>query len=157
MANGLSDTYEQYVLEYIFKRTALPAVPSNLYVSLHGTDPGDTGANELSTAVGGYARALLASDTGNTVDTNWEAVDTSGTSKRISNKLDIVFPAATADWFSGNLIPYWALWDNASAGTCILSGTITGGGIAVHNGNTARFMGSTGLGSAPGQLRALID
>lgn len=149
MANGFSDYLEGKILDWIFKKTAMPAAPTNLYLSLHTADPGDTGASELTG--GNYSRAQLDPDTNNSTNTNWNAKDTSGTASRITNKLDIAFPQANADWNGGSAIGYFAIWDTNVAGNCLMSGTITGG-IVVRNGNTARFMGGT-----PGQAAFTVD
>ena len=147
---GLSQFVETKVLEWMFKQTAFGTAPSTLFVALHSADPGDTGASELS-ATGSYARAQLNPDTNNSTNTNWNAVDEPGTAKRISNKLDITFPTATANWNSGSAIGFWAIWDASTSGNCLCSGTITGG-LTVNNGNTAKFTGGT-----PGQLTFTID
>jgi hypothetical protein len=147
---GLSNTDELSVLQWLFKRTTMPAVPTVLAYGLNGTDPGDTGANELA-ATGAYARAQLNPDTNNSTNVNYNAAVTVGTAQRITNLLDIVFPTATADWFSAAAIPFWTGWDATTAGACRFSGTITGG-VVVRNTNTLRF-----AGGATGAMSVDID
>jgi len=151
MANGVSNYLEQKVLEWIFKKTALPAVPTALYVSLHSGDPGDAGANELG-ATGSYARAQLDPDANNSTNTNWNALDTSGVADKTTNKLDIAFPQASADWNGAAAITKFALWDASSGGNCLWSGSISGAGLVVLSGNTLRFTGGT-----PGQFAITLD
>ena len=57
----------------------------SIYVSLHSGDPGTTGANELSTAVGDYDRKLHSS---------WNAAS----SGDATNNGATTFTQATADW-----------------------------------------------------------
>lgn len=179
-AGGLSNTFEDHVLNALFKQTNVTA-PTTLAIGLAASDPGDTCANELlvnSQCVGSgnpqacctgsgtgtcnpsYARVSLNPDPDTSTNTNWTAKeDGAGATRRVSNVLDIVFPTATGNWNSGSAIGWWVMLDSATigSGTCVASGSITGGGITVNNGNTARFMGSTALGSTPGQLRLTVD
>jgi hypothetical protein len=152
MANGLSNYLETKVIEWTFKQTAFGSAPTVLAVSLHSADPGDTGASELA-ATGSYARAQLNPDTNNATHTNWNAPGAIGAALGTTNKLDITFPAATANWNGGLAILYFAIWDATSAGNCLWSGQINSGtGVVVLNGNTLKF-----TGGSPGQLTAQID
>lgn len=151
MANGVSNYVENHVLEWIFKQDQLPTPPTGIWVSLHGTDPGDTGANEISG--GSYARASRAPDANTSTNTSWNALDTSGQAARCSNFATITFPTASANWFSGNPILYFCLWDASTAGNCLWSGTIAGGtGVTVLSGTTLTFAGGT-----PGALIITLD
>ena len=147
---GLSNTHELALLEWLFKRTAFPSVPTALHYSLHSADPGDTGASELASTAG-YVRAQLDADTNNSTNTNYNAAGTSGTTQVISNKLDITFPTATGNWNSSSAIGYWGVWSASTSGTYYASGTITGG-VVVLNTNTLKFAGGT-----PGSLTFDVD
>jgi hypothetical protein len=152
MANGLSNYVEAKIMDWLFKKTAFGSAPTALYFSLHSADPGDTGANELS-GTGSYARAQRDPDTDNSTNTNWNAAAASGQTLANSNKLDISFPAATANWNSGSAILYWAMWDASSSGNCLFSGSINSGtGVVVLSGTTLKF-----TGGSPGQLVASVD
>jgi|SRR5215813_11015193 len=152
MANGPTQTLEKSILEWLLKQTALPATPTTLFYALHSADPGDTGANEL-TSTGSYARAQLNPDTNNSTNTNYNAIDQSATASKITNKTDIAFPPATANWNGGNPIQYFSIWSTLTAGTCYWSGTIAGGtGVTVLNGTTLKF-----TGGATGQLSVTLD
>lgn len=50
---SISNQWENEILDHIFNNLAAPAVATP-YVSLHGADPGETGANEITG--GSYAR-----------------------------------------------------------------------------------------------------
>ena len=149
---GLTQTVEKSLLEWLLKQTAWPAAPTTIFYALHSADPGDTGANELA-STGAYARAALASDTNNSTNTNYNAIDQSGAASKITNKLDISFPTATSSWNGGAAIQYFSIWSASTAGTCYWSGTIAGGtGVVVLNGSTLKF-----TGGSPGQLSVTVD
>jgi hypothetical protein len=152
---GFSDSFEQRLLNWIFKQTAL-TLPTSLYYSLHGSDPGDTCTGELVSGTSpSYARSNTAPPDANSGATvNYHAFDTVSSATRASNKLAITFPTATGNWNSSAAINWWCLWDQVSAGNCLLCGTISGGGVIVLNGNTLSFAGS---GSSPGQLTFTVD
>lgn len=134
MANGFSDYLEGAILDFYFKRTTTPfaTAPTTVYVSLHSGDPGDTGASELSTGTGSYARASITTDTNNSTNTQFNAKGTSGAASTITNKATITFPTATANWAAAT---FFGIWDASTAGNLIFTGTITGG-VQVNNGNT---------------------
>lgn len=151
-ALGPSQTIEQKVLEWLTKQTAFGTAPTTLYVSLHGTDPGDTCANELA-ATGSYARAQLNPDTNNSTNTNWNAINTASAASSMTNKLAVAFPTATANWNSGSAIPYFCLEDASTSGTCFWCGQIAGGtGVTVLNGTTLTFAAGT-----PGAMAITLD
>lgn len=149
---GLTQTLEKSVLEWLTKQTAMPAVPTTLFYALHSADPGDTGASELA-STGSYARAALAPDTSNVSNVNYNAIDQTAAASKMTNKLDLTFPAATANWNAGAAILYFSIWSASTAGTCYWSGTIAGGtGVVVLSGSTLKF-----TGGSPGQLSITLD
>lgn len=87
-------------------RTATFSKPTNVYVSLHTGDPGQSGANEVSG--GGYTRVSVSAE-----DASWDAP--SGTTTRtIINAIAITFPNPSANW---GTITHVGLWSAASGGT----------------------------------------
>jgi hypothetical protein len=135
---GHSNFMEKQILDWLFKRTALAAAPTTLYVSLHSADPADTGASELA-ATGAYARASITTDTNNTTHTSWSAVDTSTNPpySRMSNQVAVTFPEATANWNAGTAITFFGVWDAATTGNFLFGGQIGAGvGVVVLNGVT---------------------
>lgn len=144
---GFSNTLEQQYQEHLFKKTA-PTAVTNLWISLHSADPADTGANELSG--GSYARVQLDPDTNNSTNTNWNAIGAgAGNAQRISNKLAITFPTATANWTTAT---HAGLWSAVTGGTFYGTLTIAVGGQTVLNGGTLSFPGGT-----PGTLAFDLD
>lgn len=154
-AAGFSTALAGDISDWAFKQTQLPSPPTTLFVALAGTDPGDTCANELASS-GAYARAQLNPDTNNSTNTNWNAKDqSSNTSTKSTNKLAITFPTATANWFSGSPILFYFIADSSTLTSgihCLVSGSITGSGVVILNGNTLSFSAGS-----PGQLSFTID
>jgi hypothetical protein len=145
---GFSTYFETRLIQWLFKTnkdgaaaTALAATgPTNLWVSLHSTDPADVSAGELSG--GSYARVAMAKDaddaSGNAVSWNISAV--SGTAWGVTNKLAVTFPQASADWFGGAAIKWCGLYDASSAGNLLMAGTVNGAvGVVVLSGVTFSF------------------
>jgi hypothetical protein len=99
---------------------------ASAYVSLHTTDPGDTGASEVSG--GAYARQ------GPVTFANAGANPTIA-----SNSAIVTYPTATAGW---GTIGYFGLWDAATAGNFRGAGALSAS-KNVNNGDTARFLAGT--------------
>jgi hypothetical protein len=75
-----------------------------LYASLHSSDPGTTGAGEISPGSGGYARAAVA----------WGAP---ASGSMTAPQVSISVPAGTIGWFG--------LWQSSSGGTFIGGGPLS--------------------------------
>ena len=94
----------------------------NAFVSLHTSDPLDTGGSEVSG--GSYARQ------GPSAFTN------TGNNPTVSSNSGIItFPAATANW---GTVTHFGVWDAVTAGNYLGSGAVTTA-KAVTSGDTARF------------------
>jgi hypothetical protein len=103
----------------------LAALTPSAFVSLHLTDPGDAGANEVSG--GAYARQSVSfTNSGNNPTT-------------ASNTGILTFPIATAAW--GN-VSFFGIWDALTAGNFRGSGGITTP-KTINSGDTARFAANT--------------
>lgn len=157
---GLSQNWEQRVLEFIFKQTAFYTVQTVLAVSLHTADPTDTVATALANEVNGnnYGRAAtnVTPDINNATFTNWNAIDEPG-ARRITNKLDITFPTASGGaWAAGANLTHWGLWNNITAGAGTADQYIGSAALStpvvVLNGQTLKFQGGT-----PGNLQFTIE
>lgn len=116
------NTFENDILLLIFNGTAISNIADNaasgpltsLYVSLHTSDPGETGdqtTNEC--AYTSYARVAVARS-----GSGWTVTDNS-----VSPVADITFPAATG---GSATVTHWAVGTAASgAGKLLYSGTVT--------------------------------
>jgi hypothetical protein len=152
MGVGFSTAVEDKILHWLFKQTAFGSPPTALWCSLHSPEPDEAGSNELSG--GAYGRAQLDPDANSGSNTNWNSkvAGSPATSQRISNKLDITFPTATANWNSSNPIGFWGLFDASTSGTFLVTGPVGVAGVVVLNGNTLKFPGGT-----PGNLYFQVD
>ena len=130
-----SNAFENALLQLIFNATAIAnladnaasAPLTNLYVSLHTADPGETGNQSTSEATyTGYARVAVARTSG-----GWTVTNNS-----VSPVANIDFPAATG---GSSTVTYFGV-GSASSGTGVLyySGTVTPS-IAVTSGVTPRL------------------
>jgi len=130
-----SDSFENSLLKLIFNATAISNLAdnagtsplTNLYVSLHTADPGETGNQSTSeTSYTSYARVAVARTTG-----GWTV-----TANSVSPVANIDFPAATGG--TGTITHFGV--GTASSGTGVLyySGTVTPN-ITVSSGVTPRL------------------
>jgi hypothetical protein len=113
-------------LSSIGEADVLVPLTSNVFVSLHLADPGNTGANEV---VGGaYARQ------GPVPFTN------AGFNPTVaSNNAILTYPVATANY---GTINFFGLWTAASGGNFLGSGPV-GFPIPINQGDSARFYANT--------------
>lgn len=109
--------FSQYIADAVInwlRGTTFPAVPANVYISLHTAAPGKTGASECADAT--YARIAVATAAG-----SWDAPSTSGDSRITANAGVITFPALTG----GVTISHVGQWDALSGGNFIRGGALT--------------------------------
>ena len=136
---GASDALENQIITRLIDGNGYLVSPdTTYYMSLHTTDPGDTGTGELVAGSSpGYARKSYTTSGG------WNAAALGST----SNSGAITFGAASGgDWAAANWFGIW----NSAAGTSanfILSGALTGAPIICTDGDAVQF-----LGGAPGAL-----
>jgi hypothetical protein len=126
------DTFENDWLKLIFNATAIANIAdnaassplTNLYVSLHTADPGESGSQTTSEATyTSYARVAVARTSG-----GWTV-----TASSVSPAANISFPACTG---GTNTITYWAVGTATSgAGKILYSGTVSPS-ISVSTGVT---------------------
>jgi hypothetical protein len=116
---SLSNYLENKLLDHVFRNTAYTP-PAIVYVSLHTSDPGETGTNELPVA-DGYTRQTGAFD-----------VAASGAT---ANSTAITFTNSGSAWAA---VSYFATWDAASAGNCLGIGPLAAS-KTVAGGDTGTF------------------
>lgn len=129
------DTFENDLLKLIFNATAIANMAdnagtsplTNLYVSLHTADPGETGNQTTNEAAyTSYARVAVARTSG-----GWTVTNNS-----VSPAANIDFPACTG---STATVTHWAVGTaNTSTGKILYSGTVTPN-ISVSTGVTPRL------------------
>lgn len=133
------NTFENDLLKLIFNGTAIANIAdnagtsplTNLYVSLHTADPGETGNQSTSEAAyTSYARVAVARTTG-----GWTVTNNS-----VSPVANIDFPAATGG--SETETHFGVGTASSSTGKLLYSGTVTPN-IAVSSGVTPRLTTAT--------------
>lgn len=103
-SNGL----EQNILNWLLNQTTFPAAPTAIYLSLHTSDPGETGGNEYS------GNAYARQDITNSFPTN------SGGGS-CANDVAINFPTATSTWTA---ITHVGIQSASTAGTYYMGGAL---------------------------------
>lgn len=140
-----TNTTEDNILKIIFNATnwatiadnASSTPSTNLYVSLHTADPGETGSQTTSeSAYTSYARVAVARTTGGWTVSN----------PTVSNAAAVTFPACTGG--SSTVTHFGIGLSSGGAGTLLFSGALTAS-LAVSNGITPQF--------AIGQLTTTCD
>ena len=125
---GLGNATERLVLDFLFggaDATRPAATGAARYVSLHSSDPGDTGANEISDT--GYARkaATFIAATGDAP-------------AYTENEGAIVWTNSTT--YNWATVGYFGLWDAETTGNYLGGGQFTGGATKLITPNdTATF------------------
>jgi hypothetical protein len=124
MSKGIAT--ENDVVKFIFNLTSMPSYGSNLYLSLHTSDPGEDGTqetNEVTTgAYASYARQPVARDSG-----GW-TVATTGLTK---NVLLIQFPTCTGG--TGAIITHVGIGTSVSGAGQLLYSGLLNESLAVSN------------------------
>lgn len=123
---GLTDLYEQKVLDHIFTDPAwTPA--TTLYIALSTTTPTEAAGNFTEPSGNAYARV-------STVAADWNAA--SGTAPAIKDNGAVkTFPAATGSW---GTVTHFGIFDASTAGVLYLWGALTTS-KAIGSGDTASF------------------
>jgi hypothetical protein len=114
MADGFSNYLETALLNLTLRATAF--TPSTaVWISLHTASPADTGANELSTAVGAYGRVSVNTTSSGFTAPSGGLSDNAGT---------ITFPTATVNWSTAG-VTHVGIWDASAAGNFLYGGALT--------------------------------
>lgn len=136
-----ANVWENDLLKLIFQATAIANIAdnaassplTNIYVSLHTADPGETGDQTTSEcAYTSYARVAVARTSGGWTVTN----------NNVSPAANIDFPAATG---GSETATYMGIGTSVSgAGKLLYKGAITPN-IAISNGVTPRLTTATAI------------
>jgi len=129
---SFSDYLELKVLDHVFGKAAY-TIPT-AYVGLSTADPLDDASGLAEPAGGAYARITTAA-------IDWNAAAAGA----ISNATALAFATATASW---GTITHFAIFDAATAGNLLASGTLTVS-KTVGSGDSITF--------DIGQLNATLD
>ena len=105
------------ILRSLLQATAFP-LPAGTWVSLHTADPGETGANEITTGTWPAYVRRKAEGAG-AMGTGW----TTATTGQTANTNQLTYPANNA---AGNVtITHFAIWDAQTGGNCLESAALT--------------------------------
>lgn len=135
------DTFENDLLKLVFNATAIANIAdnaassplTNLYVSLHTADPGDSGNQTTSeTAYTSYARVAVARTSG-----GWTVTNNS-----VSPVANIDFPACTGG--TSTITHFGVGTASSGTGKLLYKGTVTPN-ISVSTGVTPRLTTSTAI------------
>lgn len=106
------------ILKGIFGSSHTAEFPNTLYVALFDGDPEVSGVEPDST--GNYARLAVAN-----TDSEFTI-----SGAQVSNDNDWVWPTSTAGYQTGHqTLDHWAIFDNSSGGTRLLSGRVRKAGV----------------------------
>lgn len=126
---GPVNAVETDMLDGLFQATAWTGYTS-LWLALSSTEPQEDGSGITEPAAGSYARV-------ETTNADWGAA-VAGAPSTKANANALTFPQATADWLAGADVAFFALFDAATVGNPVWTGTITTP-KPVLNGDTAEF------------------
>lgn len=135
------NTFENDILKLVFNATAIANIAdnaassplTNLHVSLHTADPGETGDQTTSeTAYTSYARVAVARTTG-----GWTVTNNS-----VSPVANIDFPACTGG--TSTITHFGVGTASSSTGKLLYKGTVTPN-ISVSTGVTPRLTTATAI------------
>ena len=128
--------FSQYLATKVlsfYKNTTFPTALANVYVSLHNGDPGTAGtSNDVTNSIKGSAtRVGIAA-------ANFSAVGAaSGGGFEITNS-NVCQITTSAQNSSGITVSYFGVWDAATSGNFLASGTLTTN-VDVQLGDTVQF------------------
>lgn len=123
---AFSDYLEQAIINSIFRNTAFPAEPANVYLALFTAAPSDSGGG-TEVAGNGYARKAVSTTGG------WTAPGVGGST---ANASDIEFDAASGG--SWGTVTHFGIFDASSGGNLLFHGALSAS-KAIGDGDVARF------------------
>lgn len=140
--SNLTNTFENQLIDWIFRGQAAPTLPANLFVGLFTAAPSDAGGGTEVTG-GAYARVSVARSLANFAGTQsaGSTVASSGTGGQTSNNGALTFPAPTANWGS---ITHFGIFDATTGGNLLIWGALAQA-KTVNNGDAAPSFAAAAL------------
>lgn len=127
--SGFINSLEAAILDHVLLDTTYTP-PTNWFVGLSSTTPGEDGSNFTEPSGGSYARVSTSAAT-------WAAA-AGGAPSTKANGVAITFAQATADWVSGADLTHFGLFAASSGGTVQIWGLLATA-KPVLNGDTPSF------------------
>lgn len=110
--SAASNYTEKNIIDALLRGVAFP-LPTKTYISLHTSNPGETGANEVTTAAWPqYSR--VEAEQGTAIGTGWTA-PADGTSK---NTKQLMYPSMNGT--SDLTVTHWAIYDAKTGGNMLV-------------------------------------
>ena len=110
--SAASNYTENNIINSLLRGAAFP-VPAQTYVSLHTSNPGEDGGNEVNTSAWPSYRRIQA-EGGGAIGTGWAAPNDGVT----SNSLQILFPSHNG---SGAVtVTHWSIYDAETGGNMLV-------------------------------------
>lgn len=107
---GLSAAYANKFLDFIGNATSAGTAPTTVYIQLHTADPGSAGTANIAGNATRKAVSFGAASGG-----------------AIASDADITWTTGEVD--TSEDYTHWTLWDAASSGNFIISGTVTANAV----------------------------
>ena len=128
--------FSQYLATKVlgfYKNSAFPTALTNVYVSLHTADPGVAGTNNDATASirGNSTRVAIAA-------TAFSSVGAAGGGGFQITNSGVCQITTSAQNSSGTTVTHFGVWDSASSGNFLASGSLTTN-VDVQLGDTVQF------------------
>lgn len=115
--SAASNYTEANFINALLRGTAFP-LPTGTFVSLHTGNPGETGANEVTTVQWpSYAR--VSAEQGGSIGDGWDA-PTDGVTK---NSNQLTYPSM--DGTTSVEVTHWAIWDAATGGNMLVYSSLS--------------------------------
>lgn len=121
-----TDTLEGFIRDWLSQGTDMPTAPTDLYVALHTSDPGDTLDGSTEVGASDYDRVQTAAGT------DWDTPNEND----FTNANEISFGEATNDWGD---ISHFSLWDGADDTTNPLVATALTQTKTINSGDQVVF------------------
>ena len=118
---AMTDYLENQLIDMLFRNQTF-TMPSSVYFGLHTSAPSDS-APGTEVSGGSYARVAVVRNLSNFSGTQGAGTVSfsSGTSGTISNNIDIIFPAPTANW---GTVAAMGIYDASSGGNLLFYGSL---------------------------------
>ena len=115
--SAASNYTEANIINALLRGTAFP-LPTKTYLSLHTSNPGETGGNEVSTS-NWPAYVRKDAEVGGAIGTGWSA-PSDGVS---TNAKQVIYP--TNNGAAAVTITHWAIYDEATGGNMLVYAPLT--------------------------------
>lgn len=126
--SDFTDYSEAAIRDWMSQGSDMPTAPTNLFVALHTSDPGDAPDGSTEVSAGDYSREETAAGT------DWDT--TSGSGESFENASELNFGAATNDW---GAISHISLWDGSGTGDNCLAAYALDSSKQIDTDDEAKF------------------